>query len=92
MPETIQRPMGAAELSAIGEELLGSIWQRSLATLLGINLRTIQRCANGSTIMPRDIAARIVTLRDVVRQLRDDAAAARTRRAADLRIGARPAD
>ncbi len=87
MPEPNQRHMGAAELSAIGEELLGPIWQRSLAYLLGVNARTIQRCANGTAIMPAAIAARIVALRDVVRRLRNEAATDRARLAADRQIG-----
>jgi hypothetical protein len=47
--------------------------------LLGVNLRTIQRCANGSAIMPHAIAARIVALRDMVRRLRNEAATDRAR-------------
>jgi len=96
MPEPNPHPMGAAELSAIGQEMLGPIWQRSLAMLLGVNARTIQRCANGSSIMPQAIAGRILALRDVVRRLRNEAATDRARLAAarevDLRNGARPAD
>jgi len=86
VPEPNQRPMGATELSAIGEELLGPIWQRPLAHLLAIHLRTIQRCAAGTAIMPQAIAARIVALRDTVRQLRNAAATDRER------LAARPAD
>lgn len=89
MPESNQRPMGAAELAAIGDELLGPIWQRSLAYLLGINFRTIQRVANGSAIMPHAIAQRIIVLRDTVRRLRHDAATDRARLAAE-RAAAEP--
>ena len=92
MPEPNQRPMGATELSAIGEELLGPIWHRSLAMLLGVNLRTIQRCANGTAIMPQAIAARILVLRDLVRQLRNDAATDRARLAADRASELSPTD
>ena len=79
MSEPNPRPMGAAELSAIGQELLGPLWQLSLAMLLGVDPRTIQRCAAGSAIMPQAIAGRIVTLRDTVRQLRNAAATDRAR-------------
>ena len=89
MPEPTPRPMGATELTAIGKELLGPVWQQPLAMLLGCNLRTIQRTANGSAIMPQAIAARIVALRDIVRQLRNDAATDRARLAAE-RAAAEP--
>jgi len=81
--------MGAIELAAIGEELLGTIWQRPLVHLLAINHRTIQRCANGSAIMPQAIAARILTLRDTVRRLRNESANDRARLAAQ-RAAAEP--
>jgi predicted transcriptional regulator len=73
----------AFDVRAAARELLGADWQVPLATMLGVNIRTVQRWANGQNACPEPIAARIGELLAIARRSRTDAAADRARRAAE---------
>lgn len=75
------------DLRAAAEELLGEQWLQPLATMLGINPRTLQRWAAGQNRAPEPIAARISELLAIVRRCRADAAADRDRRAREAAAG-----
>lgn len=54
--------MTTLEFRQAGESLFGEAWQQPLAKALGVNLRTLQRWANGQNEIPDGVA-------DDVRQL-----------------------
>ena len=77
------RTAAAFDIRAAGSELLGERWQPPLAYLLGVNVRTVQRWANGQNAVHEPIADRITELLAIVRRCRTDAAADRARRSID---------
>lgn len=80
MPHDMPRPL---DIRAAGEELLGERWQATLAYVLGVSLRTVQRWANGQNAVPEPIAERIADLLATVRRCRTEAAAERARQERD---------
>jgi hypothetical protein len=60
--------MTAPELCAAGELLFGTDWRPPMAKLLNVNLRTLQRWANGQNEIPDGIA---VMVRQVLAATRD---------------------
>lgn len=54
--------MTTLEFRQAGESLYGEVWQPLFAKALGVNLRTLQRWANGQNEIPDGVA-------DDVRQL-----------------------
>jgi hypothetical protein len=90
IPPPVPKP-AAFDIRAAARELLGADWQQPLAIMLGVNLRTVQRWANGQNACPKPIAARIGELLAIARRSRSDAAADRARRLVEdrkQRVGA----
>jgi DNA-binding transcriptional regulator YdaS (Cro superfamily) len=60
----------AFNITAAGLELFGQAWPHPLASLLGLNPRTVQRWANGQNAVPAGAAADIAELLTFARRCR----------------------